>query len=47
MRIKTKEDRRYRIKLRLRKRIAALDGSFAVSSPRGGPTVVRAEIPCG
>ncbi len=31
----------------LRKRVAALDGSFAVSSPPGGPTVVRAEIPCG
>ncbi len=31
----------------LRKRVAALDGSFAVASPRGGPTVVRAELPCG
>ncbi len=31
----------------LRKRLAALDGSFAVTSPAGGPTVVRAEIPCG
>jgi signal transduction histidine kinase len=31
----------------LRKRVAALDGRFAVSSPPGGPTVVTAEIPCG
>jgi signal transduction histidine kinase len=31
----------------LRKRVAALDGSFHVASPAGGPTVVRAEIPCG
>ena len=31
----------------LRKRVAALDGSFAVASPAGGPTVVRAGIPCG
>jgi signal transduction histidine kinase len=31
----------------LRKRLAALDGSFAVASPAGGPTVVRAEFPCG
>jgi signal transduction histidine kinase len=27
-------------------RIAALDGWFEISSPAGGPTVVRAEIPC-
>jgi signal transduction histidine kinase len=27
-------------------RVAALDGWFQVSSPAGGPTVVRAEIPC-
>lgn len=27
-------------------RVAALDGWFQVSSPVGGPTVVRAEIPC-
>jgi signal transduction histidine kinase len=27
-------------------RVAALDGWFEVSSPAGGPTVVRAEIPC-
>ena len=31
----------------LRKRVAALDGSFATTSPAGGPTVVRAEFPCG
>ncbi len=31
----------------LRKRVAALDGTLAVSSPAGGPTRVRAEIPCG
>jgi signal transduction histidine kinase len=31
----------------LRKRVAALDGNFGVASPAGGPTVVRAEIPCG
>ena len=30
----------------LAKRVAALDGAFTVSSPAGGPTVVRAEIPC-
>jgi hypothetical protein len=26
--------------------VAALDGVLAVSSPVGGPTKVRAEIPC-
>jgi signal transduction histidine kinase len=31
----------------LRRRVEALDGSLRVSSPRGGPTVVRAELPCG
>ncbi|MGV9305836.1 sensor histidine kinase [Nonomuraea sp. NPDC004354] len=31
----------------LARRVAALDGSFAVSSPAGGPTVIRAELPCG
>ncbi|MEV4163540.1 sensor histidine kinase [Nonomuraea dietziae] len=31
----------------LARRVAALDGVFAVSSPSGGPTVVRAELPCG
>lgn len=27
-------------------RVAALDGKLAVDSPAGGPTVVRAELPC-
>ena len=27
-------------------RIAAVDGRLLLSSPAGGPTVVRAEIPC-
>jgi signal transduction histidine kinase len=31
----------------LRKRIRALDGTFEVTSPAGGPTVIAAEIPCG
>jgi len=31
----------------LRKRVAALDGTLTVVSPRGGPTTVRAEFPCG
>jgi signal transduction histidine kinase len=31
----------------LRHRVAALDGTLAVSSPAGGPTSVRAELPCG
>jgi signal transduction histidine kinase len=30
----------------LAKRLAALDGTLNVSSPHGGPTTVRAEIPC-
>ncbi len=30
----------------LRDRVAALDGTLAVTSPDGGPTIVRAEIPC-
>jgi signal transduction histidine kinase len=30
----------------LRRRIEALDGTLAVVSPPGGPTVVRAQIPC-
>jgi signal transduction histidine kinase len=30
----------------LAKRVAALDGRFGLSSPPGGPTTVRAEIPC-
>ena len=28
-------------------RIAVVDGRLFLSSPRGGPTVVRVEIPCG
>jgi signal transduction histidine kinase len=28
-------------------RLAGQDGTLTVSSPTGGPTVVRAEIPCG
>jgi signal transduction histidine kinase len=31
----------------LAQRVAALDGSLEVDSPRGGPTVVRAVLPCG
>jgi signal transduction histidine kinase len=31
----------------LASRIAGVDGTFTVSSPEGGPTVVRAEIPLG
>jgi signal transduction histidine kinase len=30
----------------LRKRLAALDGTLAIASPRGGPTVLYAEVPC-
>jgi signal transduction histidine kinase len=30
----------------LRKRVAALDGRLTLSSPAGGPTTVRAELPC-
>jgi signal transduction histidine kinase len=29
----------------LASRIAGVDGTFSVSSPLGGPTVIRAEIP--
>jgi len=28
-------------------RVAALDGTVAVTSPAGGPTEIRAELPCG
>jgi signal transduction histidine kinase len=28
-------------------RVAAVDGTVALSSPRGGPTLVHVEIPCG
>ena len=31
----------------LAERAASVDGTFEVSSPVGGPTVVRAELPCG
>jgi signal transduction histidine kinase len=27
-------------------RVASVDGRFTVSSPQGGPTVIRAELPC-
>jgi signal transduction histidine kinase len=30
----------------LRRRVAALDGTFSVTSPRGGPTTVEAVLPC-
>jgi signal transduction histidine kinase len=30
----------------LRSRVQALDGSLAVVSPEGGPTTIRAELPC-
>ena len=28
-------------------RAAAVDGTFRVTSPAGGPTVIQAELPCG
>ena len=31
----------------LSRRVLALDGTFAVTSPAGGPTVITAEVPCG
>jgi signal transduction histidine kinase len=31
----------------LRHRVEALDGTLRVTSPPGGPTTVRAELPCG
>ena len=30
----------------LRKRVEALDGTLLISSPTGGPTILRAELPC-
>ena len=30
----------------LRKRVEALDGTLFLSSPAGGPTILRAELPC-
>lgn len=31
----------------IRRRAEALDGRMMLSSPEGGPTVVRVELPCG
>jgi signal transduction histidine kinase len=31
----------------LRRRVEALDGTLAIISPPGGPTTIRAELPCG
>jgi signal transduction histidine kinase len=31
----------------LRKRVEALDGELRIASPAGGPTLLRAEVPCG
>ncbi|WP_232666367.1 sensor histidine kinase [Pseudonocardia sp. TRM90224] len=31
----------------IRRRVAALDGTTAVSSPPGGPTTIAVELPCG
>ena len=31
----------------LRRRVEALDGTLSVISPRGGPTTIRAQLPCG
>ena len=31
----------------LRRRVEALDGTLRVASPAGGPTLIRAEMPCG
>jgi signal transduction histidine kinase len=30
----------------LRRRVEALDGRLSVNSPVGGPTSIRAELPC-
>jgi signal transduction histidine kinase len=30
----------------LRRRVEALDGTLTVNSPTGGPTTIRAELPC-
>lgn len=30
----------------MRRRVAALDGTFALTSPVGGPTVIEVELPC-
>ncbi|WP_432079929.1 sensor domain-containing protein [Streptomyces sp. WAC 04229] len=31
----------------IRRRVAALDGTFELTSPRGGPTVLEVGLPCG
>jgi signal transduction histidine kinase len=31
----------------LRQRVTALDGTLRITSPEGGPTTLRAELPCG
>ena len=31
----------------MRRRVEALDGTLSVTSPPGGPTTIRAELPCG
>jgi signal transduction histidine kinase len=31
----------------LAKRVRSVDGTFGIESPRGGPTVITAELPCG
>ena len=31
----------------LRRRVEAIDGTLSVDSPAGGPTTIRAELPCG
>jgi signal transduction histidine kinase len=28
-------------------RVAAVDGALTLTSPSGGPTLIRAELPCG
>jgi signal transduction histidine kinase len=33
--------------LGLRRRVEAVEGTLTVSSPDGGPTVIRSEMPCG
>jgi signal transduction histidine kinase len=30
----------------MRRRVAALDGTFSVTSPPGGPTIIEVELPC-
>jgi signal transduction histidine kinase len=33
--------------LGIRRRVAAFDGQFSLTSPAGGPTALRVELPCG